>query len=473
MVQSLTDRWQVIPDSFSETGALDPILGIDTRLFIDPSLLRINTVPELQGSYARVTAHFNAVLDVVKGIQQKGDRLWRAADKMLTFPEVKGLCIGYSSQGTSGSGMGPGLREQLLNTITEIDAAGVLNPALFELVGIFEENVGPDRISDMIAKIIAPDLVRFSQRVCRDTGMPVKRFRIPVLEVEEDLPFDPDKNEPVMLVPRSILKDLPVAESFGDVRWIAEHNEALRDELNNLIGSSWKQRVTVGEQKRALRDFFIRDPSILQRIIEAYLRTEATQYDFEDDRAGEVSWYRAAKKVAAAAPLHLQLPPEPTADQVQEVVMHICEHFQHLIEDNQLCRLLYDKSGSRKHESAAQLLFFGIADAYCRANNLDLSPESDGGRGPVDFKVSRGFKGKVLVEVKLSSNGQLVHGFEKQLPAYARAEGTQPGVYLVVDNGGATERRVARFWAIVAGAEGPAPRVIWVDGIPRRSASKA
>ncbi|MBV5349814.1 hypothetical protein JZU71_01240, partial [bacterium] len=66
---------------------------------------------------------------------------------------------------------------------------------------------------------------------------------------------------------------------------------------------------------------------------------------------------------------------------------------------------------------------FGIASSYCIANDLDISPESDAGRGPVDFKFSNGSKGKVLVEIKLTSNNQLQHGFESQLPIYMKAEG--------------------------------------------------
>lgn len=112
-----------------------------------------------------------------------------------------------------------------------------------------------------------------------------------------------------------------------------------------------------------------------------------------------------------------------------------------MIEDNQLCKLLYDKNGKRKHESAAQLLFFGIADAYCSANNLDISPESDAGRGPVDFKVSKGANIKVLVEVKLTSNSKLEKGFTSQLPIYQKSEKSHKGIYLVIHNMEISENR--------------------------------
>ena len=97
--------------------------------------------------------------------------------------------------------------------------------------------------------------------------------------------------------------------------------------------------------------------------------------------------------------------------------------------------LLYDSNKTPKHERAAQLLFYGIADSYCIANNIDLSRECNGGRGPVDFKLSRGSVDKVAVEVKLTSNGQLKHGIAKQLPIYMSQEQTHQAIYLIIDNG--------------------------------------
>jgi hypothetical protein len=162
-----------------------------------------------------------------------------------------------------------------------------------------------------------------------------------------------------------------------------------------------------------------------------------------------------------------------TAKDVEGVVLQICEHFKSLVEDNGLSKLLYDKEGSPKHESAAQLLFFGVASAYCSANNLDLSPECDSGRGPVDFKMSKGGNSKCLVEIKLTTNKQLSHGFDKQLPIYQKAENTQFGIYLVIENGGMGDARRAQFWRKVTEAGTEAPRVIWVDATGKRSASKA
>ncbi|MDO8371016.1 MAG: hypothetical protein V4573_05975 [Pseudomonadota bacterium] len=472
MSQSLADFYSIPEQLFESTGALDPILGVDTRLFIDPALLRVSTVPELAESYSRIVSHFEDVLRIVANIANEGDRLWRQADRLLTFPEVPGLSIGYSTRGTHGSGMGPGLRKHLLATVREIVQAGVKDPALFELVGIFEDDIGPDRISDMVATIIAADLVRFTQRVCSDCGIPMQPHRLRNISSEEDLPTNPLNNEPLILVPKEVLCDLPVALDFADVRWIAQHNNVLREELNALVGSAW-HKVTVSEQKAKLREDFLRFPHVLNDIIRAYMSEVPEQYDFANDPAGEVLWYKTSRQLPSTVPLELSLSSSPTLEEVEAVVLKICEHFKSLIEDNQLAKILYDTGGKPKHESASQLLFYGIASAYCRANNLDLSPESDAGRGPVDFKLSRGFEGKVLVEIKLTSNKQLAHGFETQLPIYENAEGSHRGIYLVIDNGGVSDARRNSFFSKVVAAGKNAPKVIWVDGSIRASASKA
>jgi hypothetical protein len=471
MIKSFADYHKVDSETFANTGALDPILSVDTKLFIDPSLLIGAETPELAESHARLENHFNDVLKVVVKISTEGDRMWREADRLLTFPEVKGLCIGYSSGGTSGSGMGPGLRAQLLRGITEIVRAGTSDPAIFELVGAFEGNIGPDRISDMVAKIILPDLISFTQRVCSECGIKMEPLRVSKDWHEEDLPLNPVTQGPVILVPKEILCELPVAESYADISWIAHQNEEMRRRLNGIIGGAWG-KLTTTQRKDALKRGFVDVPEMLAMVIKAYRAAERNVYDFDSDPAGEVVWYQASKEVVHALPLKFQLPPEPTRNEVEGVVIAICEHFKRLLEDNQLCKLLYDKHGVKKHESAAQLLFYGIASAYCEANDLDLTAESDGGRGPVDFKASRGFREKVLVEVKLTTNQRLLHGYQSQLPIYQRAENTTRGIYLVIDNGG-PEDRLKRLMQEVAAAGNDGPRVVVVDGKPRPSASIA
>ena len=63
------------------------------------------------------------------------------------------------------------------------------------------------------------------------------------------------------------------------------------------------------------------------------------------------------------------------------------KRLRHLVEDCGLCRIFWTDDGQRRDERFAQLPSFGIADSYCKANDIDLSPEVNAGRGPVDFKL--------------------------------------------------------------------------------------
>lgn len=56
-------------------------------------------------------------------------------------------------------------------------------------------------------------------------------------------------------------------------------------------------------------------------------------------------------------------------------------------------------------EAVAQDLFKAIAYSYCDANDLDITPEAETGKGQVDFKLSRGTD-RAIVEVKKSTNGK-------------------------------------------------------------------
>lgn len=127
-----------------------------------------------------------------------------------------------------------------------------------------------------------------------------------------------------------------------------------------------------------------------------------------------------------------------------------------------------------KHESAAQLLFYGIADSYCDANNVDLTKEGNNGRGPVDFKLSRGAQDKVVVETKLTSNPQLRHGIEIQLPMYMKQERTKQAIYLVIDTGHpAKVHNFIDFYNNLDKEIKEKISYIIIDATPKPSASKA
>jgi hypothetical protein len=115
-----------------------------------------------------------------------------------------------------------------------------------------------------------------------------------------------------------------------------------------------------------------------------------------------------------------------------------------------------------------------VAYAYCKANDLDITPEADTGNGPVDFKVSLGFAGRVVVEIKLSRNGKLVAGYTRQLETYKTAEETIKGYYVVIDVGqmGEKVKALMAIKNLAAGRGEATSPIIFIDGLRKPSASK-
>ena len=116
---------------------------------------------------------------------------------------------------------------------------------------------------------------------------------------------------------------------------------------------------------------------------------DISPYDFESDNAGRIIWYETAKRISTDYPLEIK-DVEYTQEGIQSIIEQIIAQFKHLVEDNSLYKLFYNDNKTRKREDAIQLLFYGIADKYCKDNNIDCSREINNGRGPIDFKFSKG-----------------------------------------------------------------------------------
>lgn len=97
-------------DRTSQDSWFDPILSLDTRLYIDPFLLYASETGHFLGSHDTIVKFFNAMFRMIA--ESGGNPLsarYRRATSCMVFPEVSELCLGYTSAGTGGSGSGRGL----------------------------------------------------------------------------------------------------------------------------------------------------------------------------------------------------------------------------------------------------------------------------------------------------------------------------------------------------------------------------
>ena len=165
---------------------------------------------------------------------------------------------------------------------------------------------------------------------------------------------------------------------------------------------------------------------------------------------------------------------EDNLEAVMYIARQICLQFKKMVETNRMSELLYNND-KFKNEKAVQRLFLLMADGYCNISDIVLSPETDYGAGPVDFKFSSGYHSKVLLEMKLARNSQLMHGIEVQLPTYLKAESTSKGIYMIVIADNHDEELVNTFWKKIelqCISEVQKENIIVIDARKRNSASK-
>jgi hypothetical protein len=472
-----SDRFGFDSALLDAVGALDPSLNVDTGLFIDPMLLKSSQHPEMnRDAVTTYRAHFTTVIKLLAASQTPGDVGWRSALRLLSFPEIKGICLGYGSQSVSGSGSGSDMRGQLIVTAKQIVDLGITDPDLFVAMALFEEGFGPDRISDMTTNIILHDLLAFNKRVLPTLPVPCQPTTITLRNgksYEANLPVNPfvKGGSPVILVPNDILRDLPIAADWSDVASAASKNAAYRQDVNDHVAKIWEAKSR--KSKGDIRRWALSSKDDFENLLEMIHGANPKSYDMVGDPLGEIIWRKLAETIAHREPFTLTPPQSMDVAGVCSVVDQIIEQFRFLIEDRRFSEELYH-AGKPRPEKAAQRLFFAVAHAYCKANNLDLTPEADTGNGPVDFKVSAGFMGRVLVEIKLSTNGKVVNGYTRQLETYKTAEQTVKGYYVVLNVGQMGEKGknlIAAKNAATTRGETASP-IIFIDGGRRLSASK-
>jgi len=99
-----------------------------------------------------------------------------------------------------------------------------------------------------------------------------------------------------------------------------------------------------------------------------------------------------------------------------------------VIENNDGYRLFYVKGEPVKRESDLQLIF----RLTWYASDDDVNAEVNNGRGPVDYKISRGSKDSTLVEFKLASNSKLKQNLAKQVEVYKAANQTKKSIKVIL-----------------------------------------
>ncbi len=369
-----SEHFEIDKEALKKLGVFDPILNHDTRLFTDPLLLKDSKSTLMKDAFKGFQKYFSNLLLLLKSSEQIGDKPWRAAAKMVKFPEYKYTCIGYGTGTINGAGSGSVLNEKILSSAKEITLFARNDPDVFLLLPLLEEGVGSDIISDMTQNIIDDFICEFTCEVMQLLGIKGTHEHFSKSNKLFLLPYNPYHKCVIKLLPLDILSNLPLAETLNT--WLvnlSERNQALRTKINNLIGITWLE-TTKKEQKETILSLIKKDKGFFLSVLEQLQSEIFEHYDLEKDFDGLYRWLEDGKKFIQPSTIRFDsLQDDPS---LHETVEALIQNFKKQIEMHELWRLFWTELYKRhKHvkEFYSQMLFYMVSNTWIAAQGYKVT----------------------------------------------------------------------------------------------------
>lgn len=428
-------------------------------------------IPEFQNAYDEFLQYFKDFIPLAKFVRKTdtSDRFFKQIVKRFTLSEIPNTGLGYSTGNTRGRGISGALSIQLANSAYEIISAGLIEPEIFCLMQLIEDNMGADRISDMTLSILQKNILLYTQRVAKELNILTKRYTC--LGEYFNMPFY--KREPVHFIPMCLLTDLPIARDYDEIDDVCRYNTELKRKVAKIIGISWKEYKEY--KKPDWKHIILNNKECYDVAISFYKGLTGVAYDFGTD-AKEQYLDILMEEILEKFPFDFICPTDVnTRNKVYEFTMAICKQFKHLVEDNRLSEVFYRKNRT-PDETDWQMLLYTVADTYRTAGGFDIAitREDNPGVGEIDFHITRGTKANTIIEIKRSSNQNLYHGYRSQLAAYIRAERATDGIFMIIvedDNYEKIKNNLAAIQEDMKSKGEYVPEVIYVNGNRQVSAS--
>lgn len=456
---------------FLSEGVYDGFLDKDSLLHIDPLLLKGCKIPEFQNAYNEFFNYFKLFIPLVKATRSTttNDRFFKRMVDRFTFKEIPNTGLGFSKGNTHGRGISGALSLQLANSAYDIIKAGLEDPEIFGLMQLIEDNMAADRISDMTIAILQKNFLQYSERIARELDLPMKPYKYSYDKVFM-VPFY--KGKPVHFIPEIFLADLPVAHDFDDIDDVCNYNNRLKKKIADIIGVKWIEYKDY--KKNEWKQLIVGNEDCYNAAIRFYKGLDGVPYDFSNDPKNQ---YREVllQELLDENPFKKPVGFDSEEDEVYKITKAMCLQFKHLVEHNRISELFY-RNHRNPDETDWQLLLYVVADTYKIAGNLDVSitREDNPGVGEIDFHITRGSRANTVIEIKRSSNENLIHGYRTQLSAYMKAERASSGIFIVIMESDEIEKikeKIAIVQADMLEKCEYIPEVIYINGLRQYSAS--
>ncbi len=445
-----SDHFKVQEKDLEKYGAFNISLVTDLPLFIDPFLLFNSKKDKYQQLHESIIKYLTFLKD--KSTSQVIDN--GALKAWYVFKEVEQNWLGFSVAGNKGSALGPdfgrALNANLYNIFHEFGEEKVSQGSHLEKLCLIKDGVGKDNISDFATNLIKEFLLEYTQEFSRKyidknsrAIFKVKRVRFNYkTESWEDVEFDLPKfkNDFVILTPKDLLtKDdtwINKRDLFEGFERIPDAiaDDELRFKINNYFLSCLpknpKKKKEPTKQEKAEAAFAtIKE---FPQLIDYYIKAKEEDGSIAENISGEKVLFsqnfyvnNVQQFVAGLSETDFYTAPQNSYEEARRKIEILKEY----IENNDGYKLFYHDGERIKGEKDLQLLFGLVCH---ETTEFDVNREVNNGRGPVDFKLSKGSFDKTLVEFKLANNKKLEQNLQRQVEIYQKANKTNLSFKVII-----------------------------------------
>jgi hypothetical protein len=439
-----SDFFEVPPETLEDYGAFNISLVTDLPLFIDPFLLFNSDNEEYQQLHEEIVKYVKFLRD--RSVDLTLDKGLISA--WYTFPEIKQNWLGFSQKDNRGRGLGPAfaaaLHKNLHEVFSNFGKEKVTKGSHIEKLCLIKDGVGKDNISDLTTNLIQGYLLRYTEIYAKKyvrsglrqrVSVPKSRFNYDTENWDRsvfELPFI--NGDYVLLTPKDTLtKDdtwINKTDLIKDFDLIPDaiSDAQLRAQVNNYFSKLLPRNYKKKDEERAAAQTILHFPEI----IDFYIRykeeagDEAKSISFRKVKISQELYVRHASQLANLLAFHSRFY-NLTGDTYAEAFERVM-YMKDIIENKDGYRIFYLQGKLIATEEYVHILY----RLTWRASPSDVSQEANSGRGPVDFKISRGSKDKTLVEFKLAKNSKLKRNLQNQMAIYEKAHDTKKSIKVIV-----------------------------------------
>jgi hypothetical protein len=439
MPSYFSDIFNIDEKILEDHGAFNVSLIVDLPLFVDPFLV-FKKYPALHDDIIKYLRFLYS-----KSISAQSDL--GQLEAWYYFREIKQNWFGFCAAGNSGSGLAHefaiSLNRNLGLLLSDFDRRGITQSVHLEKLCLIKEGVGKDRISDFTTNLIKKHLAEYTQVFAEKYLKSDQKRKIVVDKVHFNYTterWEPDafilpyfNKDYVLLTPKDMLtKDdswinkTEFHDKFLDIPNSIPDGQ-LRAEINNYLASVIPNKPQQKDYAKAINLASERYPIL----IDYYIKSK------ED--TSEEALKRSIDKVFVSQQVYVEQFGQfvlflstnslfysikgDTADEALERI-----HFlKDIVENKGGWKWFWYKGIPIRREEDIHILY----RLTWRNSPSDVSREVNDGRGPADFKISRGSQDKAIVEFKLASNPQIKRNLEHQTEIYKKASDAKTGYKVI------------------------------------------